>query len=135
MAKRVILVGQSQRNYAKGLIDTAPVNAVVTIAEATRSNIQSAKMHAMIDYVAGQLKWHGLSLTVDDWKLIFLNGLNAEIRIVPNWNGDGFVNLSRKTSHLTVAKMADMIELIYAYGAKNGVVWSQPNPHSVIQAL
>lgn len=76
--------------------------------------------------VAQQLEWHGLRLTPDDWKLIFLDALKQEVRIVPNIDGTGFVNLGRSSSDLSKGEMSDLIEIIHAFGARHGVKFMDP---------
>ena len=60
----------------------------------------------------------------DDWKLIFLDALKRELRAVPNLDGTGFVNIGRSSSDLTKQEMTDLIELLFAFGAKHGVVFA-----------
>jgi hypothetical protein len=80
------------------------------------------------------LKWHGRHLTPDDWKLQFLDALrrakNEELRIVPNIDNTGFVNLSTSSSDLSKKEMSDLIELIYKFGAEHGVELSKPPDQS-----
>lgn len=97
----------------------------VTFAD-TRTAEQNAKLWPMLNDIAKQIPWHGLTLSADDWKLIMLDALSKEMRIVPNVNGDGFINLGRSSSRLSKAEFSDLIELIYAFGAGRGVVWSDP---------
>jgi hypothetical protein len=67
-----------------------------------------------------------MKLTPDDWKCVFMSGLNKELRIVPNFEGDGFINLGNRSSELSVEEMSNLIELIKAWGAQNGVVFREP---------
>lgn len=101
----------------------------VTFAD-TRTAEQNAKLWPMLNDIAKQLPWHGLTLSADDWKLIMLDALSKGMRIVPNVNGDGFINLGRSSSRLSKAEFSDLIELIYAFGAERGVVWSDPSERS-----
>ena len=80
----------------------------------------------MLTDVATQLPWHGQKLLAEDWKFIFLDGLKRELRIVPNMDGTGFVNLGRSSSDLSKAEMSDLMELIAAFGATHGVVFHEP---------
>jgi hypothetical protein len=121
----IILAGDSQRAFAKQCIDAAKPMSVVTVKDPTRTNIQSAKMWAMLGDVSRQSEWHGMKLTDNDWKLLFLDGLYQELRLVPNYNGTGFVNLGRSSSVLTIPQMSDMIELMYEHGARTGVNWTE----------
>lgn len=95
----------------------------IEFKDAKRTLPQNDRMWAMLTDIAKQLKWHGLTLTLEDWKLIFLDGLKREVRIVPNIDGTGFVNLGRSSSDLSVPEMRDLIELIMAFGANHGVVF------------
>lgn len=81
----------------------------------------------MLSDVATQLPWHGLKLSPDDWKLIFMDALRRElaqpIRIVPSTDGTGFVNIGSSSSQLSVGEMGDLFTIIEAFGAKHGVVF------------
>jgi hypothetical protein len=88
-----------------------------------RSLPQNDRMWAMLTDLASQVKWHGLTLTADDWKLLFLDALKREVRMVPNLDGNGFVSLGRSSSDLSKAEMTDLIDLIHAFGANHGVVF------------
>jgi hypothetical protein len=102
-------------------ISVAPNGARVGIKAAKRSTGQNSRMWAMLTDVATQLKWHGNRLRPDDWKLIFLDALNRELRMVPNIAGNGWVNLGRSSSDLSMAEMSDLMELMAAFGAEHGV--------------
>lgn len=75
----------------------------------------------MLTEISHQLEWHGLKLRADDWKLMFLDALKREVRMVPNIDGNGFVNLGRSSSDLSKQEMGDLLELIAAFGAQHGV--------------
>ena len=117
----LILHRQSDRDRASAWVRSAPWGTRITFQEAKRSSDQNAKMWAMLTEVARQVKWHGQKLSADDWKLVFLAALKAELRIVPNLDGTGFVQLGRSSSDLSVSEMADLIDLIAAFGARQGV--------------
>lgn len=94
----------------------------VTFAEPKRTGDQSERMYAMLTDVAKQTTHHGVKLSKDDWKLLFLDALKREMRLVPNLEGTGIVPLSgRSSSELSVREMSDMIELIFAHGIAWGV--------------
>jgi hypothetical protein len=84
-------------------------------------------MWAMLTDIAKQLPWHGVRLRPDDWKLVFLDALKREVRMVPNLDGNGFVNLGRSSSDLSKGEMSDLMELMTAFGAQHGVVFTDPN--------
>ena len=93
-----------------------------------RSLPQNAYMWALLTDLAEQLAWHGMKLNADDWKLVMLDGLKRELRLVPNIDGNGFVNLGRSSSDLSVPEMNDLIELILAFGAQHGVSFGGRKP-------
>lgn len=114
------------RARAHRWVDGAPAGTRVEFKQAKRSLPQNDRLWAMLTDVATQLEWHGKRLRPDDWKFIFMDGLKRELRIVPNIDGTGFVNLGRSSSDLSKAEMSDLMELIAAFGAEHGVVFHDP---------
>lgn len=120
----VILDSPENRNRAASWAQRLPTGTRCEFKQAKRTTDQNAKMWAMLTELAAQLVWHGQKLTPDDWKLVMLDGLKRELRIVPNMHGNGFVNLGRSSSDLSKGEMADLIELITAFGAQHSVVFA-----------
>lgn len=104
----------------------SPNGTRVEFKASKRTLPQNDRMWAMLTDVAQQVAWHGIKLTPDDWKLIFLDALKREVRMVPNLDGNGFVNLGRSSSDLSKMEMTDLIELIFAFGANHGVKFNDP---------
>ncbi len=104
----------------------APFGTRVEFKEVKRSLDQNSKFWAMLTDVATQLPWHGIKLRPDDWRLIFLDALKRELRLVPNLDGTGFVNLGRSSSDLSKQEMSNLIELITEFGTRHGVVFHDP---------
>lgn len=124
MSRALVTVhGKIDRDRAARWVMQAPAGTRIEFKAAKRSIDQNSKMWAMLTEVAVQLPWHGIKLSPDDWKLIFLDSLKRELRMVPNIDGSGFVNLGRSSSDLSKAEMADLITLIEAFGASHGVVF------------
>lgn len=117
----IILDGKARREQAAKWIWNAPLGTRVEFKEAKRSTDQNAIMWASLTEIARQVPWHGVKLSADDWKLIFMASLNQEMRLVPNLDGNGFVNLGRSSSNLSKAEMSDLLEVIFAFGAKHNV--------------
>lgn len=114
------------RARAADWIAKAPVGTRVEFKAARRTVDQNSRLWAMLTDVARQLPWHGVKLRAEDWKLIFLDALKRELRMVPNIDGTGFVNLGRSSSDLSKAEMSDLFSLIEAFGAAHGVVFHDP---------
>lgn len=120
----LILASDRERQRAAAWVAKAPCNTRLEFKAPKRTLDQNAKMWAMLTELAQQLPYHGLRLTPDDWKLIFLDALKREVRMVPNLDSTGFVSLGRSSSDLSKSEMADLIELIHEFGARNGVVFA-----------
>lgn len=122
----LVLANDMIRHRAIEWIKRAPNDTRVEFKERKRSLPQNARMWAMLTDVARQVPWHGQKLSADDWKLLFLDALNSEIRFVPNIDGRGFVNLGRSSSDLSLREMNDLMALIEAFGANHNVTfhWS-----------
>jgi hypothetical protein len=86
----------------------APFGTRLEFKAVKRSIDQNSKMWASLTDIAQQVVWHGQRLKPDDWKLMFLDALKRELRIVPNIDGNGFVNLGRSSSDLSKAEMSDL---------------------------
>lgn len=121
----IILRGDSQRDFAKSLINRAPDDSVVNIQAARRTNDQNAKMHAMLSDIA-RAKPQGRVLTTDVWKALFMAEAGFRCHFEPSLDGTGVVPLGFKSSKLRKAEFSDLIETIYAFGAQHGVQWSEP---------
>lgn len=123
---RVLLVLNSKANRERAArwCMNAPAGTRFELKEPKRSLPQNDRMWAMLTEIARQVEFHGLKLSADDWKLLFLDALKREVRMVPNLDGNGFVSLGRSSSDLTKAEFSDLFEVIAAWGAKEGVVFS-----------
>lgn len=119
----VVLRSAAERERAAKWAMTAPPGTRVEFKQVKRSLPQNDRMWACLTDIAQQVDWHGVKLTPDDWKLLFLDALKRELRIVPNLDGNGFVNLGRSSSDLSKQEFADLLELIQAFAAEKGVVW------------
>lgn len=122
MAQTVILAGGTQRSVAKSLIDRAPQYAVVTIREANRTTDQNAKFWAMLSDLS-RARPEGRKHTPEVWKALVMHACGHAVQFEIGLSGEPFP-LGFRSSKLTVAQMADLIEWIYAYGAEHGVQWS-----------
>lgn len=123
----VIINGQVDRRKAADWSMKAPAGTRIEFKASKRTLPQNDRMWAMLTDVATQVPWHGMKLSPDCWKLIFLDALRREIggelRIVPNLDGDGFVNIGTSSSDLSKDEMTMLIELIFKFGADHEVVF------------
>jgi len=98
-------------------------NLTIEIKSARRSLDQNARMWALLTDISRQVQWYGKHLTAEDWKHVFSASMR-KLDVVPNLDGTGFVALGLSTSSMTVREMAELMELIEAFGAQREVRWS-----------
>ena len=123
MSQTVILRGDSQRMLAKALIDKAPVDAVVTVKEATRNLDQNARLWAMLSDIS-RAKPEGRTMTAELWKCVFMQACGHEVQFLNGLDGLPFP-AGFRSSRLTVRQMADLLSFVAAYGDQHGVKWSE----------
>lgn len=125
------LNSKAERERATDWVWRAPTGTRILFQASKRTNDQNAKMWVLLTEISDQVLWHGLKLSPQDWKLVFLSALNTELRIVPSIDGKGFVNLGTSSSKLSKGECSMLIELIYSFGAERGVKFGD-EPHGDI---
>lgn len=120
---RVLLVLNSKANRERAArwCMNAPAGTRLEMKEPKRTLPMNDRMWAMLTEIARQVEYHGIRLTADDWKLLFLDALKREVRMVPNLDGNGFVSLGRSSSDLSKDEFGDLFTVIEAWAAKEGV--------------
>lgn len=121
----LVLVNDAIRAKALRWVAGVPEGSRIEFKAPKRTLPQNAKLWAMLTEISEQKPYHGVKLSADDYKLLFLDALKREVRMVPNLDGNGFTNLGRSSSDLSRDEMADLIEIIHEWGARNGVTFSQ----------
>ena len=97
---------------------------VLVIRPEKRSDAQNRRLWAMLRDISEQVDWHGNKLSDEEWKDVFTAALKRQ-RVVPGLDG-GFVVCGQRTSKMTKAEMAELQELIEAFGAQQGVRFTAP---------
>lgn len=121
----VRLTGETQRAYAKRLIDGADRGYVMKLGAETRRDAQNRRLWPMLKDIQRQVPGFD-EYTTEDIKHRFMNALGTEMRYLPALEGAGMFPVGLKTSTLTVEQFSGLVELIFAFGAKHGVRWSDP---------
>lgn len=107
-------------------IQQLPANPVkplqVTIQEDTRTLAQNRMLWSCLNDVARQVVWYGRKMDSDSWKNVFSAALKKQ-ETVPGIDG-GFVVLGQSTSKMRISEMRDLITIIHAFGAEQGVRFS-----------
>ena len=96
---------------------------VIEFRKARRSADQNALLWAMLTDVSKQVEWYGQKLTAEDWKDVFTASLRKS-RVIPGIEAGSFVVLGMRTSDMTKDEFSNLIELIHAFAAERGVVFS-----------
>lgn len=117
----LVLNGSVERSKAAHWVSKAPAGTRVMFQGPKRSLDQNSAMWRLLTKVAEQHLHFGQKLTPDDYRLIFLDALKREVRMVPALDGRGFVNLGRSSSDLSKEEFSDLLELITAWCAQNGI--------------
>ena len=123
--KLIRLVGPEQRAFAKRCVDSAPDGHFVQISAPTRTLEQNAKMHPMLEDIQRQVP-EMRTFNTEDIKFRFLNALGTELRFLPVLEGEGMFPVGHRSSTLTKEQFSGLIELLYEYGAKHDVRWTEP---------
>jgi hypothetical protein len=121
----VRLTGDVQRAHAKRLIDEAPAGWVMKLGAETRRDAQNRKLWPMLQDIQRQVPGFD-TYSTEDIKHRFLNALGTEMRFLPTLEGEGMFPVGMRSSTLTVQQFAALIELLYQFGAKHNVRWSDP---------
>ena len=123
----VRLFSKAERERAAVWCWNAEPGTVVTFATPDKRTLdQNALMWALLTEIAGQVEWHGQRLAPDDWKQLFLAGMDRGVRMVPALDGRGFVNLNTSSSALRVREFASLLDDIHRFIAENDVVVGSP---------
>lgn len=121
----LILTDETVRNHAAWLLSHAPIGYTVEIKPTTRSAEQNAKLWPMLGDVR-KAKPEDRNHSEEAWKALFMHALGQEQQFERALDGKGIVPLGYRSSLLGKRLFSDLIETIYEYGARFGVVWSEP---------
>ena len=140
MDRQYIKLSGYNRALAKAAIDRAQDGWVVEIREDDRSLLQNRALHGLIKQIHRQRPIHnGQRMTPDLWKATFIQALGTELVMHPTLDGDGFFPLGRHSSKLTKAEFSNLIELMLAWCAREGLIikhfddrqWIIPEPSTL----
>jgi hypothetical protein len=87
-------------------------------------------MHAMITDVSRQYRPNGRRFTVEQLKDMFMamycEETGREVQWLPALHRAGMIAANQSTSRLSVKEAIEFIEMVFAWGAENGIAWSDP---------
>lgn len=98
--------------------------AVLELRPERRSDVQSAKLHALFGDISKRHTFHGRQLTPEQVKVLFIAGHSIATGggsdLVPGLEG-GLCNIRESSARMSVARMASLIEYTMAWAANNGL--------------
>jgi hypothetical protein len=91
----------------------------------TRSLQENAMLHALLTEISRKMEWAGNKHDVDTWKRLLVSAWGRargdSVTMLPALDGQGIDIVYSKTSKLTVAECAELIEFVLAWAAQNGI--------------
>jgi NinB protein len=115
----MLYVMPTGRANALAAVANAPEGFRVKVEPPKRSGEQNDKLHALLSEVAATREWAGQRWDVEDWKRLLTCAWMRTRRespvMVPAVDGAGFDILYRRTSKLTKAECAELIDYIEAW--------------------
>lgn len=114
---------EEHRAKAFDWLKRVPVGWVLTLQEARRSTAQNDLMWSLLSEISAQRKHAGMKLEPEVWKAVFLHELGIECKFIPSLHGNSVLPLGYRSSKLSKAQMAALIDIILKWGAENGVVF------------
>ena len=118
-------VGRNNRELIKRWVERAHDGYRIEISQPKRTEAQNRLLWPLLTSLSLDLKWHGLTLSPEDWKDLLTASFRKEARVVPNLEGNGFVALGMRTSTMSKAEFSDFIEFINAFASREGVTLRQ----------
>lgn len=96
---------------------------VITIRPEGRTGNQNAALHAWIGDIASRMEWAGQKRDVETWKRLlvaaWLRARGEALEVLPALDGHGVDIVFRRTSSLTKAECAELLDFIQAWAAQN----------------
>jgi hypothetical protein len=115
LAKRAI-----DRAFAAG-------GMIAEFKEATRTTEQNKKLWPMLTEIAkARPVWNSFPMNAQRWKGTFMDALGIETDATPSLEGGRVIPLGHRSSQLSKRQFSDLIELIQAFAAKEGIDLKEP---------
>lgn len=127
--RHILKLTERNRQKARDGIDVAIQKGrsgktwTLELRERTRTDEQNDALHGLIYQILKQRQHlHGVRMSKESYKAIFMHALGQEMPMLPTLDGDGFFPAGLRSSKLTVGEFSSLIEIILAWCAKEGLV-------------
>lgn len=118
----IIIRTAADRQRAIRWVSQMPFGGVVEFKEKRRSNEQNAAMWSLLTQITRQRPTHnGVNMSAVLWKAVFMQALGVELVMLPTLEADGLFPFGHRSSTLTIEQMTDLIEMMLAWAAKEGL--------------
>lgn len=107
------------KNVNKGL---EAGTVIITLSRPTRSGEQNRLLWSLLNELSAQVEWYGQKLSPEDWKNICTASLTKQSAVC-GIDG-GLVMIGASTSKMDKATFSNLLEVIFAFGAEQGVTFS-----------
>lgn len=126
---RALIVVRSEfdKTRAAAWCMKAPMGTRVEFKATKRTIPQNDLLWALLTEVAAQKEHHGRRYSTENWKVIFMHAVGREMQFIPALDGEGFIPLGHSSRDLSIEEMSELIDLIYSWGAQNGVQFHGPH--------
>ena len=101
-------------------IQSGPIT--VTLGRPRRNHAQNRLLWSLLTEVSQQVNWYGQKLSPEDWKNVCTASLTKQ-SAVPGIDG-GVVMVGASTSRMDKQTFSNLIEVVYSFGAQQGVKFS-----------
>lgn len=132
-----VLAHDEARRRAVACVAEAPAMYRVVVSPPSKSRDQEERYHAMIGDIAKQCEHIGRKWDAESWKRLLIDEFADEMRsagtplhhdgagtVVPSLDGKRIVQLGIQSRLFWKAEATAFIEFLLAYGAGQGVRWS-----------
>lgn len=128
MSRNLLRLTPSARRAAYAWVDkalslwTPGKPYLLEIKEPKRSDEQNAAMWGLLAQITRQRPIHnGRQMTSDLWKTVFMDALGHEVDYCASLDGTRIFPLGHRSSQLTKAQFSDLLELMLAWCAAEGL--------------
>jgi len=94
-----------------------------------RNNEQNALLHALLTEIARSVEWAGKKRDVETWKRLctaaWLRARGESVEVLPAIDGHGIDVVFRRTSKLTKAECAELVDFVQAWAVERGVEFAE----------
>lgn len=122
MSRHILTLTRSNRAIAHRGVDKAPDGFVLELREARRSDAQNSALWSLLGQIQKQRPIHNcVRMTTEMWKAVFMNAAGVEGVFLPTLEGDGLFAAGFRSSKLTKGEFAQLLEVILAWTAREGI--------------